>query len=346
MMQFNQFPVGAVQGNSRATPDGLIACNMHADPEDYASLLQNGARGLSSDLNGGMSSAVALSKFHQCPPVDMKAAVHGTQSPRGTGANTEEQFLRDASHAFAQGCVDIEDVMNEISRAPEPSITELEVPQGVEPKIDQRPPIDIEASLERAQSPHLISTKRDFQYQNELANKKEFLPNSHKHSHSCGNLAPLNGLHSAAEGDMAHGTTSKPRNQCSRSSSPAPPITAQSLFNEIEHARCMRGPPSPTTPISAYGDTEDGQDVVAEAGMPLIPWQEGSTSDTVGSLAPISPARSTFDQVDVDNDSTTAADREEEVIEEVIPHSATEVSFEPFLNGFVDFEDVSIDDTV
>lgn len=110
--------------------------------------------------------------------------------------------------------------------------------------------------------------------------------------------------------------------------------------------------------------------------MQLIPWpsQEELSSNTVEILAPmedtslhppsgwaqsqhrrssslesISSTRSTFDQVDDDKDSTTAPDREEgeeeEVIEEVILHFATEVTFEPFPHGFVDVEEVFIDST-
>lgn len=260
--------------------------------------------------------------------------------------------MRDAAHAFAQGCVDFDDVLDKTSRAPDPNVTELKVPRDAQPKLDQHSQIE-EIALERAQ--------------NELTTGKRALSNSHTYSHSCGNLAPLNGLQTAADAGTVLRTPSRPQDQRSRSSSPAPSSAARS-FNEIECVECMLRLAFSTTPISEYGNRKAGQDVVADAGMQLIPWpsQEGPSSDTFGRLAPmedtslrqpggwaqsrrsssldsISPARSTFDQFDNDKGSTTAPDMEEE--EEWTLYFTTEAAFEQYFNGFVDIEAMLLHET-
>lgn len=310
-------PYIAVQMSSRAAFSGLLSGEVqHADPEAYAPFCRNTgrwplshsspallgddiirrpsgiehqqlSRGSSSNSAGSIrsrfdenngtrdvarvpgieteeqASAEIPAKFNHCEQIGLNPPPHRAQPLHSDEVDAEEQFLRAVEDAAEQGFVDIEAVFDKTSRAPDPNITELKDPREAQPRLSQHSQIESGAALEKAQ--------------NELTNGKGALSNTHTYSHSCGNLAPLTGHQIAADAGTALRIPSRPQDQRSRSSSPAPSSAARQ-FNEIDCAGLRLRLASSTSPISEDGNREAGQDVSACAGMQLIPWPSQENS--------------------------------------------------------------------
>lgn len=103
-----------------------------------------GAPGIEIEEQG---PAEIPAKFNHFPHIGIKPALRGAQPPHSDETDAEEQFLRAVEDAVEQGFVDIEDVFDTTSRAPDPNITERKVPREAQPKLDQQAPRSAQSKL-------------------------------------------------------------------------------------------------------------------------------------------------------------------------------------------------------